>query len=226
MLKRTVACIVAAGALASHAAFAGLFTNGLRDPDIVKIKRLGVVSALGDTLMGRSVGITLFNNKSFKATLPNRDLDAVFSKTMADTIVASGRITGEVALLKTEALDAGSIVDAARSDDFDAVVVMQPTEDTQFHMTGPGLTVWRTGYGQKAFTCNSMRIVVLRVTDSKEIAAASDYQCPNFSNLPFWHNTWEEFTDDERQMIYREMEVFVKHQVDEALKRLKLHAPK
>jgi hypothetical protein len=226
MLKRTLACIVAAGALAFHAAFAGLFSAGLGDPDIVKIRRLGVVSALGDTLMGRSVGITVFNNKSFKATLPNRNLDAVFSKTMADTIAASSKITGEVALLKTEALDAGSIVDAARGEDFDAVVVMQPTEDTQFHMTGPGLTVWRTGYGQKAFTCNSMRIVVLRVADSKELAAASDYQCPNFSNLPFWHNTWEEFTDDERQMIYREMEVFVKHQVDETLKRLKLHAPK
>lgn len=117
-------------------------------------------------------------------------------------------------------------MDAARGEDFDAVVVMQPTVDTQFHMTGPGLTVWRTEYGQKAFTCNSMRIVVLRVTDSKEIPAASYYQCPSYSNLPFWHNTWEEFTDDERQTIYREMEVFVKYQVDETLKRLKLHAPK
>jgi hypothetical protein len=218
--------VVAVGALAFHAAFAGPFSTGLSNRDIVKIRRLGVVSALGNTLMGRSVGITIFNNKSFKATLQNRDLDAVFSKTMMDTIVASGRISGEVALLKTEALDSGSIVDAARGEDLDAVVVMQPTEDTQFHMTGPGLTVWRTGYGQKAFTCNSMRIVVLRVTDGKEIAAASDYQCPSYSNLPFWHNTWEEFTDYERQTIYREMEVFVKHQVDETLKRLKLHAPK
>jgi hypothetical protein len=87
MLKRTLACIVAAGALAFHAAFAGLFSTGLSDPDIVKIGRLGVVSALGDTLMGRSVGITIFNSKSFKATLPNRDLDAVFFKTMTDTIV-------------------------------------------------------------------------------------------------------------------------------------------
>jgi hypothetical protein len=189
MLKRTLACIVAAGALAFHAAFAGLFSTCLSDPDIVKIRRLGVVS-----------------------------LDAVFSRTMTDTIVASGRITGEAALLKTAALDSGSIMDAARGEDFDAVVVMQPTEDTQFHMTGPGLAVWRTGYGQKAFTCNSMRIVVLRVTDSKEIATASDYQCPNHSNLPFWHNTWEEFTDDERQTIYRGMEVFVKHQMDETLR--------
>ena len=68
----------AAGALAFHAAFAGLFSTGLGDPDVGKIRRLGVVSALGDTLMGRSVGITVFNNKSFKATIPNRDLDAVF----------------------------------------------------------------------------------------------------------------------------------------------------
>lgn len=218
--------MVAVGALVFQAAFAGPFSSGLSDPDIVKIRRLGVVSALGDTLMGRSVGITIFNNKSFKATLPNRELDAAFSRNMLDAIVASGRISGEVVLLETEALDSRSILDAARGEDLDTVVVMQPIEDTQFHMTGPGLTVWRTGYGQKAFTCNSMRIVVLRVADSKELAAASDYQCPSYSNLPFWHNTWEEFTDDERQTIYREMEVFVKRQLDETLKRLKLHAPK
>ena len=47
----------------------------------------------------------------------------------------------------------------------------------------------RTGYGQKAFTCNSVRIVVLRVADSKELAAASDYQCPNSSDIQYFYGT-------------------------------------
>lgn len=101
---------------------------------------------------------------------------------------------------------------------------MQPAEDTQFHMTGPGLTVFRTGGGQKSFTCNSMRIVVLRVADAKQIASASDYQCPSFSNLPFWHDSWQEFTDEEKGAASDAMKVFVEHQIDQTLKKLKLHA--
>jgi len=104
-------------------------------------------------------------------------------------------------------------------------VVMQPAEDTQFHMTDPGLSVWRTGGGHKSFTCNSMRIVVLRVSDGKQIASASDYRCPSYSNLPFWHDSWEEFSEAEKGAVSGAMKAFVEHQIDQTLKKLKLHAP-
>lgn len=224
MPRRTIILVAVAIALASRLSIAGILSSGISDSDASTIKRLGVISALGDTLMVRSVGLTVFNNKSFKTTLPTRDLDATFTRTMRDEIVRSGRISGEVASLATASLDTGSIIEAAREQGFDAVIVMQPAEDTQFHMTGPGLTVFRTGGGHKSFTCNSMRIVVLRVADGKKFAAASEGQCPAYSNLPFWHNTWEEYTEEERRTVFRAMEVFVNHQIDETLKRLGLHS--
>ncbi|HWX34517.1 MAG TPA: hypothetical protein VNZ53_44700 [Steroidobacteraceae bacterium] len=212
-------------ALMFEPASGGILTPGLSDTDTASFKRLAVISALGDTLMGRSMGLTVFNNKTFRTTLPNRDLDDSFTNDMKSTIAASGRIKGEVAALSTASLDTESILAAARELGFDAVVVMQPAEDTQFHMTDPGLSVWRTGGGHKSFTCNSMRIVVLRVSDGKQIASASDYRCPSYSNLPFWHDSWEEFSEAEKGAVSGAMKAFVEHQIDQTLKKLKLHAP-
>jgi hypothetical protein len=225
MTKGILATVAVIFGFACHQASAGIFSSGLTEADIASFKRVAVISALGDTLMGRSIGLTVFNNKSFKTTLPNRDLDDSFTAEMKSTIIASGRIKGEVAALATTSLDSESILAAAREQGFDAVLLMQPAEDTQFHMNDPGLSVWRTGGGQKSFTCNSMRIAVLRVSDAKQLASASDYHCPSFSNLPFWHNSWEEYTDEQQATVFTAMKAFVSHQIDEALKKLKLHAP-
>src|ERR1700690_785225 len=154
-----VVALTALIAVATAPVNAGLFSSGVSDADLSAIKRMGVISALGDTLMVRSQGLTVFNNTTFKGTLPNRDLDAFFAKDLKSIIVASGRIKGDVSILNTRALDTESIVSAAREQGFDTVVLMKPAEDTQFHMTGPGLTVWRTGGGHKSFTCNSMQVV-------------------------------------------------------------------
>src|SRR5690349_24173967 len=111
MLRRAVINLVAVAiALTSLPLIAGFLSPGLSDTDISMIKRLGVVSAMGDTLMVRSRGLTVFSNTSFKATLPNRDLDAAFTITMREVVVASGRIRGEVASLATASLDTQSIV--------------------------------------------------------------------------------------------------------------------
>jgi hypothetical protein len=225
MKRVSVICLAVAAALAFEPVTAGIFSSGLSGSDASSIKRLGVISALGDTLTGRSVGLTVFNNKTFKATLPNRDLDESFTAHMKTTIAASGSFRGEVEALITTALDAESIVTAAREKGFDAVVAMKPAEDTQFHMTGPGLTVFRTGGGHKSFTCNTMQIVVLRVTDGKQIATASDYQCPAYSNLPFWHDSWEGYSEEEKVAVLNAMKVFVEHQIDQALKKLIMHTP-
>jgi hypothetical protein len=206
-------------------ASAGFLSSGLSDTDAASFKRLAVISALGDTLKGRTIGLTVFNNKSFQTTLPNRDLADSFTADMKSTITAGGRFKGEVAALSSASLDTDSILAAAREQGFDAVVAMQPAEDTQFHMTDPGLSVWRTGGGQKSFTCNSMQIVLLRVSDGKQIASASDYRCPSYSNLPFWHNSWEEYTEDEKATVFGAMKVFVAHQIDQTLKKLKLNVP-
>ena len=46
-----------------------------------------------------------------------------------------------------------------------------------------------------------------------------------FFNLPFWHDSWQEFTEEEKNAVSDAMKVFVEHQIDQTLKHLKLHAP-
>ena len=120
MTKGSFITLSAVLALTIEPVTAGMSSSGLSDADTSSIKRLGVISALGDTLVGRSMGLTVFNNKTFKATLPNRDLDASFTTNMKTTIAASGKIRGKAGTLITPALDTESILAAAREQGFDA----------------------------------------------------------------------------------------------------------
>jgi hypothetical protein len=98
-MTKSFIMLIAVIALTVEPVNAGMFSSGLSDGEAASIKRMGVISALGDTLMGRSIGLTVFNNKTFKATLPNRDLDELFTAQMKTTIAASGKVKGDVAIL-------------------------------------------------------------------------------------------------------------------------------
>lgn len=104
-MTKSFITLIAVIALTVEPVTAGMFSSGLSDADAASIKRMGVISALGDTLMGRSMGLTVFNNKTFKATLPNRELDELFTAQMKTTIVASGKVRGDVAILVTPSLE-------------------------------------------------------------------------------------------------------------------------
>ena len=58
------------------ATYAGLFTTALSTEDASQLKRVAVVSVVGDTLRARQVGLTVFGNKSFDASKPDWALDA------------------------------------------------------------------------------------------------------------------------------------------------------
>ena len=66
MTKGSFITLSAVLALTIEPVTAGMSSSGLSDADTSSIKRLGVISALGDTLVGRSMGLTVFNNKTFR----------------------------------------------------------------------------------------------------------------------------------------------------------------
>jgi hypothetical protein len=59
MLNRTRVTAVTLVALTS-ATYAGLFTTALSTEDASQLKRVAVVSVVGDTLRARQVGLTVF----------------------------------------------------------------------------------------------------------------------------------------------------------------------
>ena len=56
---------------ATSPAMAGLFTTALSPDDALQLKHVAVVSVLGDTLHAREIGLTVFQNKSFDASVPD-----------------------------------------------------------------------------------------------------------------------------------------------------------
>jgi hypothetical protein len=87
MLKGTRYTAVLLVALTS-VAYAGLFTTALSTDEASKLTRVAVVSVLGDTLRARQVGLTVFGNKSFEASIPNWPLDAGVRALMQERIIA------------------------------------------------------------------------------------------------------------------------------------------
>lgn len=103
---------------------------------------------------------------------------------------------------------------------------MSPVKDTQFHMIGPSLTHLQTRHRQKGSICNCPRIYVLRVADGTSIDGTfDDGQCPAFPNVPFCHDRLEQYSESERQVIYKAMEQFVGQQLHTAHSRLQFTPP-
>jgi hypothetical protein len=67
-----------------------------------------------------------------------------------------------------------------------------------------------------------MSVYIYRTVGDKEIGHANAYSCPSgYTALP-WHDTWLEFTDDERRVILDALRIFIEQQIAAALVTLKL----
>jgi hypothetical protein len=212
--------------LASTPAWAGLFSTALADSDARGIRRLAVVSALGDTVHGRLVGLTAFQNKSFDGAAPDWGLDTTVAARLRDSILASGRVPGEVTPLVAPSSETKKIIAFAKDQGFDAVLVLHPQEDPNDRSIGPGPTLSRRqilGHA-KSQACNGMSVYIYHIADDKEIGHANAYSCPNgYAALP-WHDNWLEFTDEERRVVLDALQIFIEQQIDAALVTLKLQA--
>jgi hypothetical protein len=109
MLRRHFAAAMTA-VLIGAPAFAGLFSTSLSAEDAHQVKRLAVASTLGDTVHGRLVGLTAFQNKSFDASIPGWNLDATVTKDLVEHIV--GGATGMLANVVLFVFPAASISQA------------------------------------------------------------------------------------------------------------------
>jgi hypothetical protein len=224
-MKRWLSIVAMIG-LASAPASAGLFTTALSDADAHQIKRLAVVSTLGDIVHGQVEGLTAFQNKSFTAPAPDWGLDAAVTKLLQEDIVASGRIDGEITPLEVPSPKTSAIIAAAREQGFDAVLALQPQEDPHDRLVGPGPTLLHRklpGFPAKTIACNGMSVYMYRTVDRREIGHAIAFSCPNNYSTIVWHDSWGEFSEEEKHVALDALKAFVEQQADEALVTLKMH---
>jgi hypothetical protein len=223
MRNRTGTAVVLLLALA-WPAYAGLFTTPLSPQDASQLKRVAVVSILGNTLRARQIGLTVFGNKAFDAPVPEWTLDGDVRALMQERIVASGRIQGVVEPLVVSTSDRKAILALAREGGFDAVVAALPEEDPndRFLAPGPG-TEYKSALGINHLrACDGMVIRILRVSDGKQIGYSHPDQCTRLPIAAAWHDKWEDYTDSEKHTTVDLVEAFVRQQIMMALSDLRL----
>jgi hypothetical protein len=217
-MKR-LAFLVATFGMASGSASAGLFTTTLSDTDAHQIRRLAVISVLGDTLHARQIGLTVFQNKSFDAAIQDWGLDATVMSDLRDRVIASGRITGDVVSVATTSSDTKTIIALARDQGFDAVLAVLPTENPNANYIAPGAVLLRRKLPgvDKLYACNGMALRIFRVSDGKQIGYAFPNSCTVKPSAPAWHDTWAQFTDEEKKATVDAVQSYIGFQVEEAL---------
>jgi hypothetical protein len=188
----------------------------LAPEDAAQIKRLAVVSVLGDKLRIAKAGVIVFQNKSFDVPVPDWGLDAHIRSYMQERIVASGRINGNVESLVVPKSDKTAILDLARQQGFDAVIGAMPERGPppqgQFVGYSPTVLFWG---GMGPYACDGMAIYIWRVSDGKEIGLSQPIQC-DFSrplDRVTWHSSWGEFTEAEKQKCVESVKNFVEEQI-------------
>jgi hypothetical protein len=205
-------------------AFAGLFSASISSQDVREIKRLAVVSTLGDTVHGRSVGLTVFQNKSFDAPVPGWNLDAALARAIAQGIVAGGRIGGDVVSIATQSTKDGDIVREAGAQGFDAVLVVLPEENVHDRSLGSGVTLLHRKLPgvDKVHPCIVGTVRVFRASDGKQIGASVIEPCSYARNTLVWHDTWDAFSDEEKQAALAALQEQSLERIRKALVDLKL----
>jgi hypothetical protein len=204
-------------------AFAGLFSTSLSAEDIHQIKRLAVVSIMDDTVHGRMQGLMVFQNKSFDAPVPGWNLDAAVTKDLVQHIAVGAKISGEVTSLTASSTKQKEIIGEARKQGFDALLVVLPEENVHDRSLGSGVTLWRRKIPgvDKVYPCAVVAIRVFRTADGKQIGFTTPDPCVKPEAL-VWHDSWTEFSDEERQATLAALQAFAEQQLRSALVSLKL----
>jgi hypothetical protein len=211
--------VVAVIVLASTVAFADIFSTRLGDVDAKQIKRLAVVSVLGDTLHARQVGLTVFQNKSFDAVAPDWGLDAAVTTRLKERIVAGGKITGEVVPLSVSSQDKETVIATARAQGFDAVLAVLPEGNVHDRSIVPGAILLRRKLPgvDKLYPCNGMTLRIYRVADGRQIGYEVPSACSDRPQPLVWHDIWADFTAEEKHVTLDAVQSYIQEQVAAAL---------
>jgi hypothetical protein len=229
-------------ALAVTAFLSGCAALDMRRPvdreDMARVKRVGVVSAIGDTLYGVSVGTTVFGNSNFSAPIADWNLDASAMALAVEILKSNGRF--EAAALDRAAYtgpqlmaDHGKLVwDLAASQGFDTLVILFPSVSDNYRFFQPGVGIFeRTFFGLTKRCLYAAYIAeVDEVATRKRIAwqwgGDSDAPCHFGSEERLiFRQKYDAYSDAEKQMLRQGIEARLSESLRMSLDKLKIASP-
>lgn len=214
LLGRSALLAFFASVAITGVAHAGLFSTTLSDANAAGLKRIAVVSLLGDTVHGRLIGLTVFQNKSFDAALPEWALDARLGALLKARMEQSGRLAGAVieplSVLAPEELrrrdrlmpvDSDRVLALAREQGFDAVLAVLPQEATgvPWAAAGAGIVRHKLPAMDRIEVCVAAAIRLLRVADGRQLGYAQAPPCNAHAPSVLWRDGWAAYADDEQR---------------------------
>lgn len=203
------------------------------EDDLKSIKRLGVVSLLGDSFQGVSVGTTVFNNQSFSSPVPDWQVDAHASTTALDLLKTNTRLS--TALLDRTRLspeqaqaEGGKLLwQAAEQQGFDRLVVIRPGVSDNNPFFRPSFGLFERSLLGSGRRCVYAAFVVdvYDVASRKPIAwewgGGMPCELGKDSDLPF-KAPFAAYTDAERADIRRRLQVRLSEALGYSLRKLSL----
>lgn len=179
------------------------------DPrDDAGIRRLAVVSLLGDSIDGISDGLSALQRRYMHAT-PEWGLDRTLGKFAAERIAASGKFRGATVevlqVADVEAIsrrdrrrpvDPAKLARYARDRGYDAVLAILPEESLVHPEAVAGVSI-RQGQilgGSISSACVALALRVLRTDSGAEIAHATPVPCAVHASPIAWHASWDDYS--------------------------------
>ena len=145
----------------------------VNEEDLGKLHKVGVVSLLGDTFYGNSIGTTVFTNTYFTAPVPDWDIDGYAAARAVAILKEAGHSQAELVShpnLRAEQLSANKaqlVWELAERQGFDTLIVLSPGVSENYPMFRPGY-----GFMERSFLGMSRRCVYAAYTvDAYNVAA-------------------------------------------------------
>lgn len=206
------------------------------DASLLNVKRVGVASVLGTTFNGVSIGTTVFNNSSYKAEVPDWNIDN-YAANSAVNIIKNGSkyevskvdVTGKfVAQLVANHNEA--LLNMASNQNFDIVAIIYPSASENIGFVVPGYGMYERSMFTIGRRCiyTAYVLTVWDVATRKQLgwqwAGNQDLPCKKMeSDYPvLFKPRFDDYSSDEKRLIRSKLEAQLDWSLSESISAVHL----
>lgn len=203
------------------------------EEDASSMHKVGVVSALGDTFNGISIGTTVFANAHFSAQVPEWNIDDFASSTALAILQENGKFQSALLLhpnFRAQQLSADKarlVWELAQEQGFDTLVVLWPSVSTNFPFFIPGY-----GYFERSFLGLENRClyagyivetynVAARKRTAWEWGGEMPCQFGSEMNIPYLEK-FDDYSDSDKQLMRKAIEARIAQTLRYAMAKMSL----
>lgn len=224
----------------SSLVLAGCITLGpVPEEELAKVKNIGVVSLLGNTLHAIHIGFTVFNNEYYSAQVEDWQIDTFTSERVVKNLEQLKYSVGLVNLgsipvedfyinKRFDEVDYKRLLTIADNQGYDTVVLVRRVrhDSWRFHRSGYGF-YQRKVFG-RGYRClyNILVVEVHNVRAQKKLAFQWGYPCETGDEDIEWKEKFDLYSIKEKQTMKMKLEKRIEENINSAIEGLRFVVPK